>query len=300
LDPLFNGVGNRTAYFLYSWRWWIEDPERIAFARDVEVEHRRCYPKHHFIHLCNTLPQLDIFRAVGLEAFFCPQNALVDERLFLPLSTVPKKFDAVYDARLKRYKRHSLARDIESLALIYAFDTDIDDHDCAEQIRRQLPHAHFFNHPGPDTYQALSPEEVNVCLNSSRVGLCLSAVEGTMYASIQYLLCGLPVVSTTSKGGRDIFFDEVCARIVDPDPGAVKEGVQDMVKRAVRPGDIRARTLEKLRRHRGAFIAAVQDIYDREGVRRIFEVEWNHVFFNKLFREKQRHDEVLSRLAAGC
>jgi hypothetical protein len=205
LDPLFNGVGNRTAYFLYSWRWWIEDPERIAFERDVEVEHRRRYPKHHFIHLCNTLPQLDVFQAAGLEAFFCPQNALVDERLFLPLSTVPKRFDAVYDARLKGYKRHSLARDIESLALIYAFDTDIDDCDCAEQIRRQLPHAHFFNHTDPDTYRALSPEEVNVCLNSSRVGLCLSAVEGTMYASIQYLLCGLPVVSTPSKGGATSF-----------------------------------------------------------------------------------------------
>jgi len=299
LDPLFSGVGNRTAYFLYCWRWWIEDPERIAFARDVEIEHRRHYPRHHFIHLCNTLPQLDMFQAAGLEAFFCPQNALVDERLFRPLSTVPKKFDAVYDARLKHYKRHFLARDIDSLALIYAFDKDIDDRDYAKQICRQLPHARFFNHPRPDTYRALSAEEVNVSLNSSRVGLCLSAVEGAMYASIQYLLCGLPVVSTPSNGGRDIFFDEACVRIVDPDPGAVKEGVLDMIKRAVQPEDIRARTLEKLRHHRGAFIAAVQSIYDREGVRQIFEMEWNRVFFNKLFHEKQHHDEILRRLAPG-
>jgi len=299
LDLLFEGLGNRTAYFLCSWRWWIEDPVRIAFARNVEIEHRRRYPKHHFIHLCNTLRQLDMFQAVGLDAIFCSQNALVDERLFRPLSTVPKMFDAVYDARLKQYKRHYLACDIESLALIYAFETDIDDFDYADRIPRQMPHAHFVNHPAPNTYRALSPEEVNVCLNSSRVGLCLSAVEGTMYASIQYLLCGLPVVSTPSKGGRDIFFDDVCARIVDPDPGAVKEGVREMVKRAVRTEDIRARTLEKLRRHRSAFIAVVQHIYDREGVRRSFEAEWNHVFFNKLFREKQRHDEILSRLAAG-
>ena len=70
------------------------------------------------------------------------------------------------------------------------------------------------------------------------------------------------------------------------------------MRQAVRTED-RARTLEKLC-HRSAFIAAVQSSYDREGVRRMFEVEWNNVFFTKLFREKQRHDEIPSRLAAGC
>ena len=40
-------------------------------------------------------------------------------------------------------------------------------------------------------------------LNRARVGLCLSAREGAMFASMEYLLSGLPIVTTPSMGGRD-------------------------------------------------------------------------------------------------
>ena len=53
----------------------------------------------------------------------------------------------------------------------------------------------------------MNDEEVNNFLNQCKVGIILSEVEGANYASIQYLLAGLPVVSTKSKGGRDVFFD---------------------------------------------------------------------------------------------
>lgn len=60
-----------------------------------------------------------------------------------------------------------------------------------------LAHAHWFNHEG-SACEWLDSEELNRCLNQCRLGLCLSAVEGPMYASIEYLLAGLPVVSTES------------------------------------------------------------------------------------------------------
>jgi hypothetical protein len=101
-------------------------PRRIR-----EERQRRRYRKHEFIHLCNTLRQYELFAAAGLDAVFCNQNALVDERIFRPLPYVEKCFDAVYDARLNPYKRHHLASEIQSLALIHATSSAYDEPDYA-------------------------------------------------------------------------------------------------------------------------------------------------------------------------
>jgi glycosyltransferase involved in cell wall biosynthesis len=48
---------------------------------------------------------------------------------------------------------------------------------------------------------------VNQGLARAVVGLCLSTVEGSNYASMEYMLAGLPIVSTPSIGGREVYFD---------------------------------------------------------------------------------------------
>jgi hypothetical protein len=52
----------------------------------------------------------------------------------------------------------------------------------------------LFNDPYYHNYRKLSENEVAQRLNHCRVGLCLSAVEGINYASVQSLRCGLPIV----------------------------------------------------------------------------------------------------------
>jgi glycosyltransferase involved in cell wall biosynthesis len=125
-------------------------------------------------------------------------------------------------------------------------------------------------------------EEMYNYINQAKVGLCLSADEGAMYASAEYLLCGLPVVSTRSIGGRDTFFDDEYVKIVDDTPEAVSEGVREMICRNINPYYIREKTIEKMKSHRGAFIAMIQAIYDKEGVKRHFSEEWSKIFVNKL------------------
>lgn len=296
-EDLWQGMRRHSAYFLCSWRWWIEDPVKISVAKRFEDAHRRRYPKHHFVHLCNTMRQYELFHERGFDAIFCNQNCLVDDSIFRPLAGVHKTFDAVYDARLKRYKRHALAAKIEKLALIYDFSTAIDDPRCAAKIRHQFSGAHFFNHERAGTYNALTPLQVNRRLNACRVGLCLSRREGAMYASMQYMLAGLPIVSTRSEGGRDVFFDDSFTVIVDDDPGAVRKGVDELISRDIPPHLVRHNALERAQLHRGRLISLVQRIYDSEGVNRNFELEWNHIFFNKLFRENQSHEQTMEALA---
>lgn len=294
MEMLFEALAERPAYILYNWYWNIDEPERVKLVKRFEMRQARRYPRHHFIHLCNTLQQYDVFREHGLNAVFCSQLCLVDENTYQPRPAIEKRFDAVYDARLKEYKRHFLASRIGSLALIHAFDPVIDDLAFVAATKKQLGHAHFFNEAG-GSYRELSAAEVNDCLAACHVGLCLSRVEGAMYASVQYLLAGLPIVSTRSKGGREVFFDDEYVLIVDDDANAVREGVEEMVRRAIPPESIRGKTLARSRHHRSQLISVVQGIYHSEGVDREFAAEWNEVFFDKLVAPV-RHEDMIRRL----
>lgn len=298
LQTLFDYLREGTAYFLYSWMWHIDEPRRVEIVRAFENQHRRKYHKHHFVHLSNSLEQYEAFRAQKLDAVFCSSNCVLDENIFRPLPDRRPIYDAVYDARLKQYKRHFLARQVENLALIYDLDPVVDDLKQVDILRQQFADAHFFNHEPSGAYRRLTPEEVNECLNQCGVGLCLSQVEGAMYASTQYLLAGLPVVSTRSKGGREVFFDPAFALIVPDHPEAVREGVQEMRHRQISAETIRARTLGTVRQHRATLIALIQSIYDREGIRRNFASEWDGVFFNGMTRY-QKHSDTIAALESG-
>lgn len=292
---LFAHLHDETAWFLVSWSWSAEQSATAARRRIVETSHHRQYPGHCFIHLCNTELEAEMFREAGMEAVFCNQNAFVDERIFVPDRHPSRKFDAVCDARLKDYKRHQLAAKVDSLALLYAFNPAIDDPAFVAEIRRRFGRAHWFNHPEGGDYRSLTPNEINRCLNLCHVGLCLSAVEGANFASIQYLLCGLPVVSTRSRGGRDVFFQGDHFILVEDEADAVRRGVQTALRRRLDPESIRRSTLEKMHFHRQTLISLVQDIYDQSGNGRRFADEWNNVYFNQLY-SWQRHSDTFQRL----
>jgi len=293
---IFDRIKSKPAYFLCTWQWHTEEPRHADFVRQIEEDLLREYPNFRFIHLCNTLRQVETFRQYELNAIFCNQNCFLDERIFKPLPDVEKKYDAVYDARIIVIKRHFLAIEIENLALIYA-ETDPSEYDADYIIKtkQSMINAHYFNHSPAGEYQNLSVEDINKVLNESRVGLCLSPVEGAMYASAQYLLSGLPVVSTLSLGGRDVFFDDRYVAIVEAAPEAVKHGVEDLISRNVSPDFIRQNTLEKMKAHRQRFIALVQDIYDQEGAKRDFQAEWDKIFFNKMLKP-QSHLETIKHI----
>ena len=87
----------------------------------------------------------------------------------------------------------------------------------------------------------------------ARCGLCLSKAEGAMFASIEYLLCGIPIVNTQSLGGRDVMFPDFAVKTVPDTPEAVAETVQEFVEHAPEPEKIRAAALEKMKAHREVF-----------------------------------------------
>ena len=290
---LFTALAGRPCYCLCNFGWEISDGTDDYLAR-LEARAGTEFPDVRLIYLCNEPGDVSRFRARGRRAILCNHNCLLDESLFTPIPGAIRTYDAVYDARLVAWKRHDLARKVERLALLYRVIPG-DDPDFPVRLREEFRDAHFFNHER-GAYRMLTPEETNRALNACRVGLCLSAAEGAMYASAQYLLAGLPVVTTPSRGGRDQFFDDAFVATVPEDPLAVRDAVLTLGARRMAPDAIREATLERIRAHRARLVDLVQEIYQEQGVARDFAVEWPQVFRHKLEQTDQSHDWTLARI----
>ena len=103
-----------------------------------------------------------------------------------------------------------------------------------------------------------------------------------MFVSAEYLLCGLPVVSTPNLGGRDQLFAADFALTVAPEPAAIAAGVATQVARRFDPRDIREATLARMTSHRETLVNLLQTIYDSEGVHRDAAAEWPTTFRHKM------------------
>lgn len=273
-------VGNRRAYFLFA----LSTTREVGgdFAADItEIERlRRLYPEHRHIALCNTRPEVERFAAHGVSAILCSALAFVDETRYMPAKNPLKEFDAIYNATLTPVKRHELCRDIESLGLIYHWFADAGRLSASETLARyeaMLPRARFLNNEGGE-HQLFGPESVCAWINRARVGLCLSAREGVMLATIEYLLSGIPVVSTPSIGGRDRVLDPRYSLIVEPDPVAIADAVRTLAGRLYDPMAIRKAAFDAMRDDRIRLIRLIEAIYREEAVAFPFQAPWLELY----------------------
>jgi glycosyltransferase involved in cell wall biosynthesis len=293
---LLRALRRRRVDVLVTLSW--NHARRRLIERLIRLEFRlRRTADHRLTFLATSTAEHVRFQRAGLRTAHVANTCMSDERIFRPLPGRQARFAAIYDARLSRFKRHELAAGVSNLALItYFVDSDPAYRAAIAPI---VARAHWFNgagDPESDAYRRLSPEEVNQALNQAAVGLALSREEGGMYASTQYLLAGLPVVSTPSEGGRDEFYHPDYVRIVDATPRAVAAGVAEMRRCKATPEEIRARTLATVMQHRQRLFRCVDEIYASQGCDRSFEAEWPSLFIDKLF--PARADTTNDLLAA--
>jgi len=254
------------------------------------------FPHYRFIILTNTPKEDEFLHEAGLETVFCNQNGFLDERLYFPTGEA-KKYDAIYDAALAPFKRHELARKINRLALISYVKPDV----TIEETRRiahENQHAVWLNDPLDNSSSWLSDVEINHLLNQAKVGLCLSAVEGAMYASAQYLLAGLPVVTTKNKGGRDELLDPAYTRWVEDDPSAVAAAVDELAGLNLDPHTIRRETLKKFSIHRNVFTDLMNGI-TRETTGGPWATQWPANLPNRLYSDHIPFHRTLMSLHLG-
>ncbi len=287
-------IKKNKAYILVGFWTHRESEVQVKKLNKVYIDYKKNYPNYKLIFLCNSLVEYSLLGKYDLPRVFFNQNCLIDENIFKINKQIKKRYDAIYNGRLRLLKRHYLAKNIRNLALLtyqlYYIPKERR-RKYFDQVKKELSNAIMLNYDGKPHLKDclfLSPfprksiNEVSDYLNEARVGLMLSAEEGACYASCEYLLCGLPVVSTKNKGGRDVFFDRKYVKIVDDDSEAVAKGVKEMIKRNIDPQYIRNKTLKKMEKHRKIFIKLIQDIFDKEDINKNFEKEWNKIFRNKM------------------
>jgi len=233
------------------------DSQKAKWRAQLVYRHRAFNLCHKILVFGSDEIETAYLRNAGLDAMQINPNCFVNETIFKPLSDRSVEFDAVYNARLSAQKRHELAIDVKSLALLFFRDkhsqTKAEFNEQFDYWRRKLSTATFVNPVVNRDCSLLSRAEVNENYARSRVGLILSAAEGANRASMEYLLAGLPVVSTRSIGGRDYFFDPEYCCVVDDDPRQVADAVSALVKRNISRQYIRDKTLRRLQRERDRF-----------------------------------------------
>lgn len=274
-----DSVGNRRAYFLISPSWHREDPASVAGDLDLVRAAQARYPEHRFLFLVSNRKELQNYRDAGLPAIICLYTVFVDETMFDVDTTAPKRFDAIYNAAIAPYKRHELASATRNLALLYYRHEYFRKHEAehVEKIRLILADATWINELG-DGYCQFEARDIPAWLNQARIGLCLSPYEGPMRACAEYLLCGLPVVSTPNVGGRDRLADARYWKEAKPEPSAIAAAVDEMLARRINPHLVRRSTLEKLRGDRERLVNVIATIFNEEGVPFPRDADWIQLF----------------------
>lgn len=224
--------------------------------------------KSNFHIMFNDFSDKSMFEKYGFKGELINQNCFLDENLFKIIDS-EKIYDAIYTARLVDFKRHHLANKIDNLALI------------AGPTHGPAP----INVP-PNRYkneQILTPEEVMQKLSESKVGIILSEAEGACYSSSEYLLCGLPVVSTNSYGGRSVWYNSSNSLICDATPENVAEAVKKLANSYVDRRQIREMHINLANYFRGNFIKLHQELINRHGEKEDAKKFFYENFMHKLF-----------------
>jgi tetratricopeptide (TPR) repeat protein len=278
LDQLAPFYRDRPVYFFVGMLWTVAHDAncgRLLKEKYTAVTDRN--PNFRVMLLANDVAELLAVRELGLPAELVNHNAFIDDIIF-DILPVEQNFDAIYNARMADYKRHSLAKDIARLKLIITGATP----EIVKGAEDLLPGCTVANRQGAGLVH-LGSREVAYHLNTAKCGLCLSPLEGAMFASAEYLLCGLPVVTTHNVGGRNWFFANDYVIFCDDNAAAVAAAVAQITRANIPRRLIRESAREKIRRDRLVFFALVDRVFhDRGQQARRIEPEFAQRFCDKI------------------
>lgn len=246
-------------------------------------------PNLQFTFMTTTITETEHMHAHGLNAINIHKNAFLDDRIFFPKQDSIKSFSAIHVANTEAFKRHSLAWGVGNLALVtYAYRFPIDFKEVDGY--RSLGFTNISDRN--EGIRVLKPNEVADIIRASRCGLILSAEEGSNNASTEYLMCGIPVISTPSRGGRDEFFDPRHVRIVQPNPDEIEEAVAEMNDCSIDPFEIHNSVMLKAIEHRTRLLNWLSHVTNMDLHSQADKNAWIPQFTNKLRNSVKVHQQT--------
>lgn len=195
------------------------------------------------------------------DVLFCNNNAFINENIY-DIDTTKlennREYDMIINSRFATYKNVDVAKLCSNVAhigylqqgdkyVIPTFGT------CLNFDRLT------------QTYTPFKKANVVSQLNNSLVGGIFSMTEGACMASSEYLLSGLPVISTYSQGGRDIWYNASNSIMCKNEKNDVVKCLND-AKNKLKNGffdrqKIRDEHIKKSKEHRNRLAQYIEDFF---------------------------------------
>jgi hypothetical protein len=254
---------HRTGIHFLSPTWNLETIDLAEMKQQLDRA-KEILPTHRFILISTTGYETTRLSATGIHCIQVNPSIFQDEsRWSIQNETLPgiPQSDTCYNAHLGEWKRHSLITELTKPLFVYGFQFNGDAKADYKRVKELCPSAIFVNHTvGNGEYVRLDETQISKVLAGCKTSLCLSREEGHMRASIQSLMCGVPVVSTDSIGGRNRYYCDDTAVIVSSTPKSVSRGIEVLISRNLSRTEVRASTLAMIGFDRRNFIRTVNKL----------------------------------------
>jgi glycosyltransferase involved in cell wall biosynthesis len=249
--------------------WFKDFPELFDYKNNIIF----CAPDEY----CN-----NIIISKGFNSILMNHNCLIDYNLF-DIGNEDKIYNAVINSRPFWWKRVYLANKVENTVYIKGNDW-AKDHTTWDGYKNM----------NLIVKSEINPSEVNKIYQQSKVGLMLSGntgenqqglCEGANYSSCEYLLSGLPVITTPSQGGRNFWFDEYNSITCEPNEDDVNNCANIMLNRLenneIDRNQIRNTAIDKINSLRKNFTEKLQELFDSKNININSKEYFDKIFFNK-------------------
>lgn len=270
-DKLFN----KSHYILFVHSWRLDAVKLLKIKSEIQDYSAGCGEdiSSNLILLVNSHHEFILARSIigeSAQVHHVNQNWLLDPDTFQPDPTIAKAYDLVINSRAVAWKRISLSsRVAEKIFITYYGPAGMSPDDLEALRPRKI-------------YTKLSAREVAAVLQQARVGAICSEIEGACYASTEYLLAGLPVVSTPSLGGRDEYYDSYNSIICIPTPEDLNRSVMAMVERLnsgeIKPAEVRRRAMVKSFEYRSKLTLVLSEVLAKHNLRAPLCAQINQLF----------------------
>jgi len=260
-----NKIKDTDFFFVYC--GWFHDEWFAEVYNDI-FENLKLN-KNNFFFLFNSALEQSALYKYGFVGEVINHNCWLDENLF-PVHPVEKQYDAILIARKSKFKRHYLANSVRNLALIVSGSNDNHDLDY------KMPESVFC------PTEQIPYQDMPQLINKAVCGLMLSHKEGASFSSSEYLLCGIPVVSTQSYGGRYLWYNEYNSIICEDNPEQIASAVEYFVNNPKDPNKIRQDHIGLANKHRKKFIDTLEFVFNRYEISISAEKYFADNFFHKM------------------
>lgn len=221
---------------------------------------------HKFINPILCVPDEESKRALESANLNCfaivlaGHNAFINEDYYTIKPEIPKTVNFICNSCFERYKRRDLIQKIDDIIHIGYSQSKIDDF-----IPKNGFCPNFVDKRNIHCWNPLSPSKVVGYYNQSRVGIILSEVEGSCFSSGEYLLCGLPVVSTVCKGGREHWYNNSNSVICEANEASVLAAcdlaLEKLESGEFQPEKIRQGHIEEMNKQRQNLVDEVYRLF---------------------------------------